>query len=135
MKTTLNKNQRIMKTSIITCLAIAISALSFGQTKSVKGDVKLTDFKIENFKIEVEVDSAEEIKSTFTVDDFKEILEETGNNEDLEFKIKCNSEENANGTTSYVTYKVKGNTNDKKSFLKSVKKIRKAAIKYYNSKK
>lgn len=121
--------------NLFTVLALCASVVIFAQTQNLKGEVKITEVKLENLKIEVEVDSAEEIKSTFTVDDFKEILENTGENEKLTFKIKCNGEEMSNGVKSSMSYEIKGNSNEKEAFLKNVTKLRKAALKYYNSKK
>ena len=40
----------------------------------------------------------------------------------------------SNGVKSSMSYEIKGNTSDKKTFLESIKKLREAAIKYYKSK-
>jgi len=113
---------------------LCITALTFVQAQNVKGEVKVSDVEIENVKIEVEVDSIEEIESTFTVDDFKQLLDDTEEGEDLTFKIKCNGEVMSNGLKSSMSYEVKGNTSNKQAFLDNVKKLRKAAIKYYKLK-
>ncbi|RZN84288.1 MAG: hypothetical protein EVB11_02460 [Winogradskyella sp.] len=121
--------------NLITVLALCLSVSIFAQSQNLKGEVKVTDVKVENVKIEVEVDSIEEIESTFTIEDFKQLLDETEEGEDLTFKIKCNGKKMPNGLKSSMSYEVKGNTSDKESFLKNVAKLRKAAIKYYQSKK
>ena len=121
--------------NLITVLALCFATSIFAQSQNLKGEVKVTDVKIENVKIEVEVDSVEEIESSFTIEDFKQLLDETSEGEDLTFKIKCNGKKMSNGLKSSMSYEVKGNTSDKETFLENVAKLRKAAIKYYQSKK
>ncbi|GGI55802.1 hypothetical protein [Winogradskyella haliclonae] len=120
--------------NLITVIALCLSASIFGQSLNLKGEVKDNDVKVENVKIEVEVDSIEEIESTFTIEDFKQLLDETTEGEDLTFKIKCNGKKMSNGLKSSMSYEIKGNTSDKETFLENVTKLRKAAIKYYQSK-
>lgn len=119
---------------IITCLALMISILGYSQSNSKKGIVVKEITKVENVAVTVTVDSAEDIESSFKIKDIKEILEESDDNETLSFKIICNGKEMENGSKSHVSYKVEGNSNDRDTFLKSVKKIRSSAIKYYNNK-
>ncbi|TCK67476.1 hypothetical protein DFQ05_1252 [Winogradskyella wandonensis] len=120
--------------NLITVVAIIMVTSVFAQSNNLKGEVKLGDNKIENMSISVEVDSAEEIESTFSIKDFEELLDITEKGEELSFKIKCNGKTMSNGVKSSMSYEIKGNTNDKKEFLKNIKKLRKAAIKYYKSK-
>lgn len=123
-----------MKT-IITSLAILISAFTFGQT--LTGHTKTTtvkDTKITSFKIEVTVDDAKELESTFKVEDFREILNESEPGEEVTFKLTCNGRLLDNGVKSHVSYKIEGNTDNINDFLEGVKKIKEAAINYYNNK-
>jgi len=114
---------------LITIIIVCFITLSYGQTNITPEEVKF-----QNLDITVTVDSAEEIKSTFNIKDLKSIFEETAKNEDVSFKIICNDKPMPNGKKSLISYKVAGNTSDIKGFLKRVKKIRKSAINYYNSK-
>ena len=66
--------------------------------------------------------------------DYLSLLNLTEEGEELSFKIKCNGKKMSNGVKSSMSYEIKGNTNDKKTFLKNIEKLRKAAIKYYKSK-
>lgn len=120
--------------NLVTILVLLISTYSIGQDNSINGDVSTEDIKIQGLSVSVDVDSAEEIESTFKIKDIKEILNSVSENEEISFEIVCNGEEMSNGTKSHVSYKVDGNSNDINSFLKRVKKIRKAAIKYYKAK-
>ncbi len=119
---------------LIKILVILTLSLTSSQAQNLTAKINTSEVKIENIKIEVEVDSAEEIESTFTIDDFESLLNEADEGEELSFKIKCNGEKMSNGVKSSMSYEIKGNTSDKKTFLESIKKLREAAIKYYKSK-
>ena len=129
-----------MRKNLFTCFALLIVAISFSQSqsivKNINGDATSIneEIKLKNVSIEVTVDSAEEIKSTFTAKGMEELLEKTGEGEEIYFKITCNGKNREDGVKSHVSYEVKGNTDDKKQFMKMIKKIRKAAIKYYHTK-
>jgi len=122
--------------NLITLITLFMTTAYFAQSKDLNGKVNqdIEVVKIENVSISVEVDSVEEIESTFTIKDFKELLNLTEEGEELSFKIKCNGKKMSNGVKSSMSYEIKGNTNDKKTFLKNIEKLRKAAIKYYKSK-
>lgn len=128
-----------MNKNLIICLALLISTFGFSQSHSIKKDINANatyvneEIKLKNVNIEVTVDSAEEIKSTFSTKGIKELLDETDEGEDISFKIICNRVKMSNGSKSHVSYEVKGNTDNKKEFLKRIKKIRKSAIKYYKN--
>jgi hypothetical protein len=66
--------------------------------------------------------------------DFKNVLNDVSEDENVSFEIICNGNQMSNGKKSRVSYKVKGNSNDLKGFLKTVKKVRKGAINYYKNK-
>ena len=121
--------------NLIKLLVILTLSLTFTQAQNLTAKINTSEVKIENIKIEVEVDSAEEIEYCFTIDDFESLLDEADEGEELSFKIKCKRKEMSNGVESSMSYEIKGNTSDKKTFLKSIKKLREAAIKYYKSKK
>ena len=80
------------------------------------------------------MDSAEEIESSVTLDDIKDILALSEDDETVSFKIVCRGNYMSNGIKSSISYKVEGNTNNSEYFLKSVEKIRTSAINYYNNK-
>ena len=119
---------------------VKVLVLTFGMLFSVnaqnlKDNTRFKDVKIENVSIRVEVDSAEELESTFTVKDFEELLDQTEAGEELSFKIKCNGKKMSNGVKSSMSFSIKGNTDNKKDFLKNLAKLRNAAMNYYKSKK
>ena len=123
------KTTKTLITTILCCLGLNVIA----QSNNLKGEVTDTK-KIENFSIMVEVDSAEEIDSTFKVEDFEDIFEEAKVGEKVTFKLKCNGKVMSNGVKSSMSYTIEGNTNEKEKFLERVSKIRTSAIKYYKSK-
>jgi len=120
-----------MKT-VFTILGLLIATVSFGQDLEAK--VTTEDTKITNLSVSVTVDSAEEVESTFDIKDIRSILNEVDDNEEISFEITCNGEAISKDVTRKVSYRITGNSNDKDAFLKNVKKIRKAAIKYYKNK-
>jgi hypothetical protein len=117
--------------NLITGLALCIGILGYSQSASIEHNDEEVKFK--NVSITVSVDSAEEINSTFTTKGIKKLLDNTDEGEAVSFEIICNSKDSKDGVKSNVSYKLEGNTDDKKSFLKMIKKIKKAAIKYYNN--
>jgi hypothetical protein len=111
-----------------------IITVGFSQSKTTNSMVVKETIKIENMAMTVTVDSAEEVASIFKIEDIAELVEGNGENESFSFKIICNGDNMSNGKSSYVSYKVEGNSADPDGFLKSVEAIKKAAIKYYNNK-
>ena len=69
------------------------------------------------------------------MEDIKEMLGGSASGEEMSFKITCNGKPMENGEESHVSYSVDGTTDKKEEFIKSVEKIREAAIKYYKYKK
>ena len=122
-----------MKT-VFTFLGLFIATVTFSQAQNLEANVTTHNSKITNLSVSVTVDSAEEVEATFKMKDIKNILNEVEDNEEISFEITCNGEKLSKDVTRKVSYRITGNSNDKKNFLKSIKKIRKAAIKYYNSK-
>jgi hypothetical protein len=131
MKSKIHEYLKIKKTmskNISISLAFLITISGFSQSKLVNGTVVKETTRVENVSLEITVDSAEEIKSTFKFEDFREILELSDDDDVVSFKIICN------GVKSHVSYKIEGNSNDKEAFLFGIEKIRTAAINYYNNK-
>ena len=120
--------------NLITSLVLLISIFGFSQSKLTNGLEVHETTSLENVSIVVTVDSAEEIESTFKIEDIKEILFSSNANEIVSFKIVCNGDKMANGKKSHVSYKIDGNSNDQDAFLYAVEKIRNAAISYYSNK-
>ena len=120
--------------NLVTILLLLISTFGISQSKSLNASATIEDVKIQGLSVSVDVDSAEEVKSTFKIEDIKEILSSVSDNEDISFEIVCNGKPMFKEGKSRVSYKVNGNSKDIKGFLKSVKKIRKAAINYYKAK-
>jgi hypothetical protein len=122
-----------MKT-VFTFLGLFIATVSFSQAQNLDGKVITENTKITNLSVSVTVDSAEEVEATFNMKDIMTILNEVEGDEEISFEITCIGEKLSEGVTRKVSYRVTGNSKDKKNFLKSIKRIRKAAIKYYNDK-
>jgi len=120
--------------NVITSLALIVTMLGFSQSKTISGTVVEEQPKLENVSVTVTVDSAQDIESTFKVEDIKEILDSADKNEIVAFKIICNDRTMSNGEKSHVSYSVKGNSNKPEEFLNSIEKIRTSAIKYYQNK-
>lgn len=120
--------------NVITSLVLLITAMGFSQT-TINNEAEITKtIKVENIAVVITVDSAEEIESSVTLDDIKDILALSEDDETVSFKIVCRGNYMSNGIKSSISYKVEGNTNNSEDFLKSVEKIRTSAINYYNNK-
>jgi len=128
------KIKKTMSKNIIISLALLITISGFSQSKLVNGMGVKETTRVENVSVEITVDSAEEIESTFKVEDIKNILNSSNDNETLSFKITCNGDKISDGIKSKVSYKIEGRSNDLESLLFGIEKIRTAAINYYNNK-
>ena len=122
-----------MKT-VFTFLGLLIATVVCGQAQNLEANVTTENTKITNVSVSVTVDSAEEVESTFKMKEIREILNEVEGDEELTFEIFCVGDNISEGVTRKVSYRVTGNSNDKKRFLKGIRKIRKAALTYYNNK-
>jgi len=120
--------------SVFTLLTLLLTTISFSQSEDIESKIADNNLKVSDLSVSVTVDSAEEVESTFKVKDIKELLNESVDVENISFEIICNGEMMSNGEKSTLSYKVNGNSNDVNGFLKSIKKMRKAAIKYYKNK-
>ncbi|MFK7781321.1 hypothetical protein [Psychroserpens sp.] len=118
----------------VTIFTVLFTLFSFSQTEGVDSKITESNLEINDLSVSVTVDSAEEVESTFKIKDIKNLLKESVDVENVSFEIICNGDVMSNGEKSTLTYKVNGDSNDIDGFLQSVKKMRKAAIKYYKNK-
>jgi hypothetical protein len=121
--------------NVITSLALLVTLAGFSQSKATNTIITEETVKVNSVSVAITVDSAEDIESSFKVADIKDVLDLSDDNEIVSFKLTCNGEKMANGVKSHVSYQIEGNSDDKKSLLLSIEKIRIAAINYYKSKK
>lgn len=122
---------------LILPLLLLNGSLGLSQTKSVEEIEiikKIEETKVESVDVVVTVDNIEELESTFTIDDVKEMFDLSEGKESVSFKLVCNGEVMSSGKKSKMTYKVEGTSDDKETFVQRVEKIRNAAIKYYKNK-
>jgi hypothetical protein len=121
--------------NLILPLVLLIGVAGFSQTKSFEELEVKKEVRAERVDVVVEVDSLEELESTFSVEDVKSVFELTSEDKDVSFKLVCNGEVMSNGKKSHMSYKVDGSSSDQDVFLKRIEFIRDAAIKYYKNKK
>ena len=122
-----------MKT-VIKLLVCLMTTVGLAQSTDLQEDDQERDVKINEISVSISVDSADEVISTFDIKDIKELIGEVEPNKALNFEIICNNINANSGSPSALTYRIQGNSDDQKEFLKRVKELRKAAIKYYNNK-
>ena len=135
MKSRIKKNTKMIRNYVLIGLIFLSSVKGFSQSLTTNRVVVKEVTKVENMSIAITVDSAEDLESTFQVEDIKEIVGDLSEDETISFKIICNGKKMSNGVKSHISYKIDGNSDDTEGFLKSVEKIRTAAINYYNNKK
>jgi hypothetical protein len=120
--------------NLILPLVLLFGVLVFGQAKPIKEVEVRKEVITERVDVSVTVDSVEELESTFTLDDIKEMFTLTTEGKDVSFELVCNGDLMSNGKKSYMSYKIEGSSDDQEAFLKRVEVIRNAAIKYYRNK-
>lgn len=92
--------------NVITSLVLLITAMGFSQT-TINNEAEITKtIKVENIAVVITVDSAEEIESSVTLDDIKDILALSEDDETVSFKIVCRGNYMSNGIKSSISYKV-----------------------------
>lgn len=109
---------------------ILISALffltfSFGQNNNSAKKATLN-----NLKIEVTVDSLNDLRA-LKVSDLNDLFDDVCSNSDLEFRLTCKSDHTS--LSKKVSYKINGNSNKKKAFIKMISKLKKSAKNYYKN--
>lgn len=122
-----------MKTAF-TILFLFLATISVAQSQNSHHSKKIQVTKVTDFKISVVVNSLNEIKRTFTMNDLKDILNDLPENENVSFEMICNGKEMSDNKKSSVSYKVMGNVDDRRGFLKTIEKVRHGAINYYKNK-
>lgn len=114
-------------------LVVLMSFSVCSQSKDIELEYD-AEVKIESVAFVVTVDSAEELESTFKIEDLKTFFDNSSSDESISLKIICNGELMSNGNKSTLSYKIYGNAKNMKDFMKSARKIKRAAIKYYKNK-
>jgi len=122
-----------MKT-LVTFLGLFIATLTVSQAQDLEAQLTTQDVEITDFSVSVTVDSAKEVETVFKMKDIKNILEHVGEDQEITFEITCKDKHQDSKMQRKMSYRAKGNSNDKKAFLKVIKKIRKASIAYYTNK-
>ena len=119
-----------MKT-IITTLAIFISAFALSQNNDSEIEISKKNYTLEDVSLSVTVNSKEDLKA-IDIDKLESFFEDLGENEPVSFEFICKDEAKIETKKSDFKIKITGNSNDKKTFIKRLRKIKKTALNYYN---
>lgn len=114
---------------LFTILGLSLGVLTFAQENEIH--VTYSEDSFQDVTMEITIDSAEELESTFQIEDIKELLEMSGGTS-ATFKLTCRGELMSNGKPSTMSYEIEKGDMSEKDFIKMVKEIRKAALNYYN---
>lgn len=120
---------------LITMLMLSVATLGFSQSNNPEDNKSQSKATVSDLKISITVDSKEELENSIKMEDLEEFMDMADNDEEISFEIICNGEKITKNVNRSLTYKVKGNTSDREEFLRSVEKVKAAAINFYNSKK
>ena len=119
-----------MKT-IITTLAIFISAFALSQNNDSKIEISKKNYTLEDVSLSITINNKEDLEA-IDIDKFETFFEDLGKNEPVSFEFICKDESINLEDKSDFKIKVTGNSNDKKAFIKRLRKIKKTALNYYN---
>ena len=114
----------------LSILLFMLSITCFSQSSELK--ISNEDVKFENLKIKLTIDSAESLK-TFNLNEIESIFKDSEANEPLQLEVVCKDNSVKNTTNQMMSYKINGNSNDIKAFMKNAKKMKKAIKKYYKN--
>ena len=120
-----------MKT-IITTLAIFISAFALSQNNNSKIEISKKNYTLEDLSISITVNNKEDLE-TINFNKLESFYEDLGENEPVSFEFVCKDEAINLDEKSDFKIKVTGNSNDKRAFIKRLRKIKKMALNYYNN--
>ena len=119
-----------MKT-IITTLVIFISAFALSQNNDSKIEISKKNYTLEDISLSITVNNKEDLEA-INIDKFETFFEDLGENEPVSFEFICKDEAINLKEKSDFRIKVTGNSNDKRTFIKRLRKIKETALKYYN---
>ena len=119
-----------MKT-IITTLAIFISAFTLSQNNDSKIEISKKNYTLENVSLCITVTNKEDLEA-IDINKLESFFEDLGENEPVSFGFICKGETINLDEKSDFKIKITGNSNDKKAFIKRLRKIKKIALNYYN---
>ena len=123
--------KNLVTTLILSLVIVSTASAQITKDQALKGKVEDGKIEFKSVGISITVDSAEEIDSTFKMEDLTSLIEQSGENESLSFKITCNGKPMSNGVKSHMSYKVNGNSDESEKFVKNVEKIITSAKSYY----
>jgi len=110
----------------ITLSLLFCATLCFAQNNRQENDLIF-----ENLKLEMTIDSKDDIKD-INISDIKSIFNNSKRNQAIEFKIHCNNISSINkNLVTNLSFKVNGNSNYINPFIKKIKTIKKNIKKYY----
>ena len=116
---------------IITTLAIFISAFAVSQNNDSKIEISKKNYTLEDVNLSITVNNKEDLEA-IDIDKFETFFEDLGENEPISLEFICKDEAINLEEKSDFKIKVTGNSNDKKDFIKRLRKIKKTALNYYN---
>ena len=119
-----------MKT-IIATLAIFISAFTLSQNNDSKIEISKKNYTLENVSLCITVTNKEDLEA-IDINKLESFFEDLGENEPVSFGFICKGETINLDEKSDFKIKITGNSNDKKAFIKRLRKIKKIAVNYYN---
>jgi hypothetical protein len=119
-----------MKTIIIS-LATFISAFALSQNNDSKIEISKKKYTLENVSISITVNNKEDLEA-IDINKLESIFEDLGGNEPVSFELICKDEAINLEEKSDFKIKITGNSNDKRAFIKRLRKIKKIAVNYYN---
>jgi hypothetical protein len=124
-----SKTNKYLSIFSILSLFLLIPFLGFSQTEIEKEQVK-----VEALSIEITIDSAEELDTTFKEQDLEELFEMTDADEEVTFILNCTFEAAKDNLKGHLKYTVKGKTNEKEKLFNDIKKAKATALKFYTLK-
>lgn len=126
----LNQKNTSMKT-IFTTIAIFITTLVLGQSVDVNENSD-KNYKLEDVSLSITVNNKEDLEQ-IEFDKLESLFENLGEDEPVSFEIVCNSENKNINNNASAKFRISSNSSNKDQFFKRLYKIKKSAIKFYNS--
>ena len=106
---------------IITTLAIFISAFAVSQNNDSKIEISKKNYTLEDVNLSITVNNKEDLEA-IDIDKFETFFEDLGENEPISLEFICKDEAINLEEKSDFKIKVTGNSNDKKDFIKRLRK-------------
>jgi len=119
---------------MLSIMLIVFSLSAFAQNEESEIVKVSNKTQVERVDVELTVNAAIELENALKLEDIREILKNSEPTTLISLKITCKNFKDGFISKEYISYKIEGSIEDEQQFIENVKRIKKAALSYYENK-